>query len=77
MKDSELVVVSRFRSEADAEVAQGILNEVSIESLIRSDNAGGMIPALAEAELLVRAEESERAVEALERRHRRADESEP
>src|SRR5262245_56213890 len=73
MKDSELVVVSRFRSEADAEVAQGILDELSIESLIRSDNAGGMIPALAEAELLVRAEESERAVEALERRHRRLD----
>jgi len=67
MNDSDLVVVSRFRSVADAEIAQGILNEVSIESMIRSDNAGGMIPALDEAELLVRAEESERAAEALAR----------
>lgn len=54
MATSDLVVVSRFRSTADAQVAQGILDEADIESMIRSDDAGGMYPALAGAELLVR-----------------------
>ena len=65
MSTSDLVVVSRFRSTADAQVAQGILDEAEIESMIRSDNAGGMYPALAGAELLVRAEDADRANEAL------------
>jgi putative signal transducing protein len=64
-----LVAVSTFRSIADAHVAKGILDEVGIESIIRSDNAGGMYPALAGADLLVRAEDLEKAVEALHRRH--------
>jgi putative signal transducing protein len=61
MTISNLVVVSRFRSTADAEIAKGILDEAEIESMIRSDNAGGMYPAMAEAELLVRAEDLDRA----------------
>jgi len=65
MTISDLVVVSRFRSAADAEIAKGILDEAGIESMIRSDNAGGMYPALAGAELLVRAEDAEKASEAL------------
>ena len=65
MSDAELVVVSRFRTIADAQVAQGILNDVEIESMIRSDNAGGMYPALAGAELLVRTEDLARARAAL------------
>jgi Putative prokaryotic signal transducing protein len=68
---AELVAVSTFRSTADAEIAQGILDEVGIASMIRSDNAGGMYPALDGADLLVRAEDLERATEALHRRHRR------
>jgi hypothetical protein len=68
---AELVVVSRFRSTAEAEIGQGILDEVEIASMIRSDNAGGMYPALDGADLLVRAEDFERATEALHRRHRR------
>lgn len=67
MTNSDLVVVSRFRSTADAQIAQGILDEVEIASMIRSDNAGGMYPALAGAELLVRAEDVERASETLGR----------
>ena len=55
MESSDLVVVSRFRSVADAQIAKGILDEAAIESMIRSDNAGGMYPAIAPAELLVRA----------------------
>jgi len=65
MTASDLVVVSRFRSTADAEISKGILDEAEIESMIRSDNAGGMYPALAGSELLVRAEDLDAANEAL------------
>jgi len=65
MTASDLVVVSRFRSTADAEIGKGILDEAEIESMIRSDNAGGMYPALAGSELLVRAEDLDAANEAL------------
>lgn len=70
--DSDLVAVSTFRSVAEAVIAQGILDEVEIESIVRSDNAGGMYPALAGAELLVKSEDVERAIEALHRRHSRS-----
>jgi hypothetical protein len=69
---AELVSVATFRIVAEAEIAQGILDEVGIESMIRSDNAGGMYPALAGADLLVRAGDVEKANEALGRRHRRS-----
>ena len=71
MPATELVVLSRFRSVTDALIAKGILDEVEIQSAIRSDNAGGMYPALDSADLLVRADDAERAREALEHRHRR------
>ena len=73
MKSSELVSVSTFRSTADAQIAKGILDEAGIESMIRSDNAGGMYPAIDGASLLVRAEDATRANDALHRRHRRSD----
>ncbi len=66
MKSSELVSVSTFRSTADAQIAQGILDEAGIESMIRSDNAGGMYPAMDGTNLLVRAEDVARANEALQ-----------
>ena len=62
---TELVVVSTFPSMADAQLAKGVLDAASIESLIRSDNAGGMYPALDAASLLVRTEDAEAAVAAL------------
>ena len=65
MKGTELVVLSTFRSVADAQIGKGILDAVEIESTIRSDNAGGMYPALDAADLLVRADDAERAREAL------------
>ena len=71
MKPSDLTVVSTFPSTADAQIAKGILDEVGIESMIRADNAGGMYPAIGGAELLVRAEEVEKANDALHRRHYR------
>jgi Putative prokaryotic signal transducing protein len=66
MKSPMLIVVSTFRSTADARVAKGVLDEAGIDSMIRSDNAGGMYPSLAGADLLVREEDAERALEALE-----------
>jgi hypothetical protein len=65
MKTPELVAVATFRSTVDAEIAKGVLDEVNIESMIRSDNAGGMYPALDSASLLVRSEDVAAAAEAL------------
>ena len=69
MKSSDLIAVGTFRSTADAQIAQGILDEAGIESMIRADNAGGMYPALSGAELLVRAEDSEKAQDVLDQQH--------
>jgi hypothetical protein len=66
MKHAELVAVSTFRSTADAQIAKGILDDAGIDSLIRSDNAGGMYPALAGAELLVSAEDLAEATKVLQ-----------
>jgi len=71
MTATELVVLSTFPSVTDAQIAKGILDEMQIESAIRSDNAGGMYPALDSADLLVRADDAERARDALGRRNRR------
>jgi hypothetical protein len=65
MNPDELVTVSTFPSPVDAEIAKGVLDEAGIESMIRSDNAGGMYPPLSGAELVVRAEDFEKAAEAL------------
>ncbi|MGE3488845.1 MAG: DUF2007 domain-containing protein [Vicinamibacterales bacterium] len=65
MSSSNLVAISTFRSAADAQIAKGILDEAGIDSMIRSDNAGGMYPAISGADLLVRPEDSARAHDAL------------
>lgn len=67
----ELVSVGTFPLVAEAQIAKGVLDDAGIESMIRSDNAGGMYPALGAAMLLVRPEDADRAVEALNRRHHR------
>jgi hypothetical protein len=63
--EESLVTVGTFRSVPDAQIAKGLLDDAGIESMIRSDNAGGMYPAIAAAELLVRAEDREKADRAL------------
>jgi hypothetical protein len=73
MQAAELVSLSTFPSTADALIAKGILDEVGIPSMVRADNVGGMYPAVLGAELLVRAEDADRANDALTRRHRRED----
>lgn len=60
-----LITISTFRSIADAQIAKGILDEAGVESMIRTDDAGGMYPAMSGAELLVRPEDSARAHDAL------------
>ena len=65
MMETALVVVAEFRSVADAQLAKGRLDELGLDSFIRSDNAGGMYPALAGAQLLVRREQLDAAREAL------------
>ncbi len=67
MKSSDLVAVSIFRSTADAQIAKGVLDEAGIESMIRSDDAGGMYPAMSGAEILVRAEDAVKAHASLQR----------
>ena len=73
MKTSELTVAATFRSTADAHVAKGVLDELAIESMIRSDNAGGMYPALSGADLLVRTEDVQKAKEALNVKHQQSE----
>jgi hypothetical protein len=68
MKSSNLVAVSTFRSAADAQIAKGVLDQAGIASMIRSDNAGGMYPAMSSADLMVRAEDAGKAAVALRRR---------
>jgi hypothetical protein len=65
---SEIAVVATFRSTADAQIAKGVLDEVGIESMIRSDNAGGMYPSLDSADLMVKVEDVDKANEALKSR---------
>jgi len=74
MSASDLIVISTFPSAADAQIAKGVLDDAQIESMIRADNAGGMYPAIGGADLLVRAEDVERATEALNAVFTRVDE---
>ena len=62
-----LSFVGTFRSAVEAEAAKGVLAAVGVDSLIRSDNAGGMYPSLDATELVVRAEDAAKAKEALAR----------
>jgi hypothetical protein len=70
MEPADLVVVSTFRSPTDAQIAQGRLDDAGIESMVRTDNAGGMYPAIGRVELLVRSEDVEKANSALIRHAR-------
>lgn len=69
MKAEDLAIVATFPSIADAELAKGILDELGIDSMVRTDDAGGMMPAIGGAQLLVRREDLERANAGLHRRH--------
>jgi hypothetical protein len=80
MKPSDLIAVSTFRSRTDAQTAKSILDEAGIESMIQSDptivnsrySAPGAFPPGAVAQLKVRAEDVDKARDALHRRHVRS-----
>ena len=65
----DLVVVRTFHNRQEAELAAGALHAAGIESTIRSDDAGGLRPAMSWAngvKLIVRAEDAEIAAELLD-----------
>ena len=66
MSDS-LVVIRTFLNHFDADVAHSALEAAGIESMIRSDDCGGVRPHLwmGGVALLVREEDAERANEVL------------
>jgi Putative prokaryotic signal transducing protein len=67
MSNIELVVVGTFLNKIEAELAQGALEAAEIESMVQSDDAGGMRPHLwmSGVKLLVRADDAERATKVL------------
>jgi hypothetical protein len=65
--DDTLVVIRTFLNHIDADIAHGALEAAGIDSLIRSDDCGGVRPHLwmGGVALLVRDEDAERANEVL------------
>ena len=64
----ERVVVRRFMTEAEADLARAILAANGIEAAVLRDDAGGMLPAmslLSEIRLVVAPEDAETAREVL------------
>jgi hypothetical protein len=63
MPDAELVVIRTFLTRVDADLAKTALDAAEIESMVRSDDAGGLRPHLwmGGIALLVREEDVERA----------------
>ena len=68
MTASELVVVRAFANMFDAEVAKSALDAANLDAMIQADDAGGVQPGMWAGngvDLLVRAEDAERAKEIL------------
>jgi hypothetical protein len=63
MSEAELIVIRTFLTRVDADLAKTALDAADIESMIRSDDAGGLRPHLwmGGVALLVRQEDAERA----------------
>ena len=64
----EIVVVRKYASEVEAQIAQTVLEAHDIPSAILKDDAGGMIPALRmlyPVRLAVRGEDEEEALRVL------------
>jgi hypothetical protein len=68
MTRSDLVVVRTFLNKFDAEMAKSALDAANIDAMVKADDAGGTRPGLwlGGVELLVRAEDAERAAEILD-----------
>jgi hypothetical protein len=75
--ESDLLVIRRFGNLFDAEVAQSALEAAGVESLVRADDAGGVQPGLwvgRGVDLLVSAQDVDRAQEILDTKARSLDE---
>jgi hypothetical protein len=80
MSSSDLIAVSTFRSQDDAQKAKGVLDKAGIESLIRSDptiirwgpTQGKHFAESNAAQLMVKAEDADRAAVALSERRQRS-----
>ena len=68
MTRSDLVVIRTFLNKFDAEIAKSALDAANIDAMVKADDAGGTRPGLwmGGVELLVRAEDAERAAEILD-----------
>ncbi len=69
MMSEEMVVVGKFSSQIQAEIARGKLETAGINALILKDDAGGMLPVLQPitgVRLVVAQGEAERAREILD-----------
>jgi len=67
--DGELVVVATFGDRSEADLAKGALEAAGIEAFVRSDDSGGMRPAMTfsnGAQLIVRAGDVDAAREILD-----------
>ena len=67
MSDPDLVVVRTYINNFEAEIDKSTLEAAGLPSMIRSDDCGGLRPHLwmGGVQLLVRAEDRQRAVEVL------------
>ena len=68
MTDSELIVIRTFGTKFEADIAKSALDAANLDAMIKADDAGGAQPGLwagSGVELLVRAEDAERATEIL------------
>jgi len=70
MSEPDLVVVHRFNTSQEAELAKSALEAAGIDAMVRRDNGGGMQPALAWAgtgvEVIVRTEDAQAARDVLD-----------
>lgn len=64
--DDETVVVRKFRSRLEAEMAQGVLEGAGIRSEVSADDLGGQLPGMLPARLAVLRENRERAERVLD-----------
>jgi hypothetical protein len=70
MSDTDLVVVHRFNTSEEAELAKSALEAAGIDAIVRRDTGGGMQPALgwtgAGVEVIVRTEDAQAARDVLD-----------
>ncbi len=64
--DDETVVVRKFRSRLEAEMARGLLDGQGIRSEVTADDLGGQVPGMLPARLAVLRDDRERAEQILD-----------